>query len=65
MYVCMSLCGSEKEFDGLYATANIIWVIKSRRMGLAGHVARMGKEWCIQGFGGEILEKETTWKTQA
>jgi hypothetical protein len=27
----------------LYASLNIIWVIKSRRMRSAGHVARMGE----------------------
>jgi len=26
----------------MYSSPNIIWVIKSRRMGRAGHVARMG-----------------------
>jgi len=28
----------------LYSTPNIVWVIKSRRMRWAGHVARMGEE---------------------
>ena len=38
----------------MYCSPNIVRVIKSRRMGWAGHVARMGeKERCIQGFGGE------------
>jgi len=27
----------------LYSSSNIIWVIKSRRMRCAGHVARMGE----------------------
>jgi len=27
----------------LYSSPNIVWVIKSRRMRWAGHVARMGK----------------------
>jgi len=41
-------------------------VIKSRRIRWAGHVAFMGggEKRCIQGFGGETFEKETTWKTQ-
>jgi hypothetical protein len=30
-----------------------------------GHVAYIGGEdRCIQGFGGETIEKQTTWKTQ-
>ena len=38
----------------LYSSPNIVWVIKSRRMLWAGHVARMrGEERCIQGFGGQ------------
>jgi len=28
----------------LYSSPNIVWVIKSRRMRWAGHVARMGEE---------------------
>ena len=28
----------------LYASPNIVWVIKSRRMRWAGHVPRMGEE---------------------
>jgi hypothetical protein len=31
-----------EELNDLYSSPNIILVIKSRRMGLAGHVARMG-----------------------
>jgi hypothetical protein len=30
-----------EELHNLYASLKIIWVIKSRRMKLAGHVARM------------------------
>jgi hypothetical protein len=30
-----------KKLNGLYATPNVIWVIKSRRMKWAGHVERM------------------------
>ena len=45
-----------KELCNMYSSPNIIWVIKSRRMGLAGYVACMGaQERCIQGLG-----KETT-----
>jgi hypothetical protein len=32
-----------KELNDLYSSQNIILVIKSRRMGWAGHVARMGE----------------------
>jgi len=39
MYVfCVEL---RKKLNGLYATPNIIWVIKSRRMRWAWHVERM------------------------
>ena len=31
-----------EEFNDLYCSPNIVWVIKSRRMGWVGHVARMG-----------------------
>jgi hypothetical protein len=51
------------KFYDLYYSANIIWVIKSRRIIWAGNVLRM-RERYIQGFGGEICGKETTWKTQ-
>ena len=33
-----------EELSGLYSSPNIVRVIKSRRMRLAGHVARMGEE---------------------
>jgi len=33
-----------KELNDLYSSHNIVWVIKSRRMRLAGHVTRMGEE---------------------
>jgi hypothetical protein len=31
-----------EELNDLYCSPNIVWVIKSRRMRWAGHVARMG-----------------------
>jgi len=38
----------------LYSSKNIIWVIKSRRIRWAGHVAHRGREeTCIKGSGGE------------
>jgi len=43
-----------EELNVLYSSPNIVRVIKSRRMRLAGHVARMGKgERRMQGFGKE------------
>ena len=33
-----------EELNGLYSSPNIVWVIKSRRMRWAGHVARMVEE---------------------
>jgi hypothetical protein len=33
----------DKELYALYSSPNIIWVIKSRRLRWAGHVARMGR----------------------
>jgi hypothetical protein len=39
-----------EEFNDLYSSPNIIWVIKSRRMKWAGHVARMGKREVHTGF---------------
>jgi hypothetical protein len=32
-----------EELNDLYSSPNIIWMIKSRRMRWAGHVARMGE----------------------
>jgi hypothetical protein len=47
----MELCNEER--DDLYASPNIIWLIKSRIMRWAGHAAYTGEKRCIQGFGGE------------
>jgi hypothetical protein len=33
-----------EEPDDLYSSLNIVWVIKSRRIKWAGHVARMGEK---------------------
>ena len=33
-----------EELNDLYCSPNIVWVIKSRRMRWAGHVARIGEE---------------------
>jgi hypothetical protein len=37
------------ELHSLYSSPNIVRVIKSRRMRLAGHVARMGDGRCVYG----------------
>jgi hypothetical protein len=42
-----------EELSDLYSLPNIVRVVKSRRMRWAGHVARMGREKCAQGSGGE------------
>jgi len=34
----------KEELNDLYCLSTIVWVIKSRRMRLAGHVERMGEE---------------------
>jgi hypothetical protein len=41
-------------------------VIKSRGMRWAAHVARMGgREWCVQGSGGETCGKAAAGETEA
>ena len=37
--------GHNEELSDLYSSPNIVRVIKSRRMGWAGHVARIGSWW--------------------
>jgi hypothetical protein len=55
-----------EELNDLYCSTNIVRVIKSRRMRWAGHISAYGgQERRIQGFGGEISGKETTWEIQA
>ena len=54
-----------EELNGLYCSPYIGRVIKSRGMRWAGHVAGLGGvERRIQGFGGEIWGKETTWESE-
>jgi hypothetical protein len=38
------------ELHSLYSSRNIVWVIKSRRLRWAGHVARMGRGEVFTGF---------------
>ena len=42
-----------EELSHLYSLPNIVWVVKSRRMRWAGHVARMGEGRVAQGSGWE------------
>jgi hypothetical protein len=50
-----------KELHNLYSSPNISKMMKSRRMSLAGLVARIG-EISIKGFSGKAIRKETTGK---
>jgi hypothetical protein len=43
-----------EEINVLYSSPNIMWVIKSKRIRWAGHVARMGEE---RGVYGGLVEK--------
>ena len=48
-----------EELNDLYCSTNIMWVIKSRRMRWAGHVARMGeKRGCIGSWWGNGREED-------
>jgi hypothetical protein len=44
MYVCVWRKLHNEELNDLYSLPNIVWLIKSRRMRWAGHVARMREE---------------------
>ena len=55
----------DEECNGLYSSPNIIWVIKSRRMRWAGHVAGMGRGEVYTGYWFGNLRKETILKIQA
>jgi hypothetical protein len=53
-----------EELNDLYCSPNIVRVIKSRRMRLVGHVARMGDERGVyRVLVGETGGKETTGET--
>jgi len=48
-----------EELNDLYSSPNIVWVIKSRRMRWAGHVAHMGEEkGCIGSWWGSRRERD-------
>jgi hypothetical protein len=53
-----------RELHNLYSSPDIIRQIKSRRMRWAGHVARMGVQKSVQGFGGKARRKKTTLKNK-
>jgi hypothetical protein len=53
-----------EELNDLYCSPNIVRVIKSRRMRLAGHVARMGEERRVyRALVGETGGKESNGET--
>jgi hypothetical protein len=52
-----------EELHNLYSSPYIIRMITSNRMRWARHVAHMGEEACIQGFGRKSRMKATTKKT--
>ena len=54
-----------EELNDLYCSPNIVRVMKSRRMRLAGHVARMGGGEEYTGFWWGNLREESTFDTQA
>ena len=54
-----------KELNDLYFSPNIVRVIKSRRMGWAGHAARMGRGEECTGFWWRNLWERDRWGTQA
>ena len=43
IYLCIYIIVCMYVYDDLYSLPNIVWVVKSRRMRWAGHVARMGE----------------------
>jgi hypothetical protein len=53
-----------EELHNLYSFQSIIRVIKSRRMLLAGHIARTGRRGMHIGYWWESQRKETTRKTK-
>jgi hypothetical protein len=54
-----------EELHNLYSSPNIIRMIKLRRMGWSGHVARVEKRGMHIKFGGKATRKEITGKTKA
>jgi hypothetical protein len=54
-----------EELHNLYSSPDIFRKIKSKRMRCAVHVAGMGEERIVQGFGNKARSKETVRKTKA
>jgi hypothetical protein len=52
-----------EEFHKLYPSPSIIRMIKSRRVGLTGHVAGMGRKGVHVGFWREGQKEDTIMKT--
>ena len=53
-----------EELDDPYTSPNFVRVIKSGRMRLAGHVARMGERRGNTGFWRESMREDATRETQ-
>jgi hypothetical protein len=51
-----------KELHNLYSSPSIIRMIQSRRMRLAGHVARMGRRGMHIGYWWEIQKETEQWE---
>jgi hypothetical protein len=54
----------KKELRDLYSLQSIIRIIKSRRMGWAGHVERMGRRRTLIDYWWESQRERTTRKTK-
>jgi hypothetical protein len=50
-----------EELNDLYYLTNIVWVVKSKRMRWAGHVARMGEGEVFTGFWWGSLREVDHW----
>jgi hypothetical protein len=53
-----------EELNYLYSLPNIVWVVKLRRMGWAGHVARMGEAKGLHRVLWGSLRERDHWGTQ-
>jgi hypothetical protein len=53
-----------EELHYLHSSPNIIRMVKSRRMGWARHVVRMGTKRNVYGIGGKEIRKETNRRTK-